>query len=394
MALGTFFTVRNSLFAITAVLMIGLVIESGISALGSMHERNAEQEVQAANEIADQLLTGANNWAVERGVTNANLAGDNPINAKARGIIDARRAKADPALTVALEKLNDFRDFAGKKDLMAAVGNAYKAVVGMRKTADQQLALAMTDRDKKSFKTWVPTITGLILKSQDLRIAASNSVETSAEVGQLVMLKNFAWLMSEFAGRERAVLGGIVAGEKRLTPEKLRLLARFRGNVESAQGTVNGLSASSTIPGTVKKAVADAKTNFFGSFEKTRKAVYKAGITSAKYPVTSGEWISWATQGIDSLLAIRAAASKTWTAQGLAPEANRISDQLILAAGHWAVERGVTNSALKGDAPVSDKARGIIDARRAKGDGAYAKSMAAISAGPAFTGQDGLVTAM
>ncbi|MBC8339575.1 MAG: HAMP domain-containing protein [Rhodospirillales bacterium] len=391
---GTFFTVRNSLFAITGVLMIGLVIESGLAALESMNKRNAENEVQIANEIASDLLTSANNWAVERGVTNANLAGDDPVGEKARGIIDGRRAKADPAFKKALGGLQDFRDFAGKKELIASAEAAYQKALSMRKVADKQLALAKTDRDKASFKTWVPTMTGLILKSQDLRVATSNSIETSAEVGQLVTLKHFAWQMSEFAGRERAILGGTIATESRLTPEKLQLLARFRGNVESALSTVSGISSSGTVPDIVKKAVADAKANYFRDFENTRKAIYKAGISSAQYPITSAEWISWATQNIDTLLAIRTAASQAWTALGLAPQANEISDALIVAAGHWAVERGVSNSALKGDGPVSDKARGAIDTRRAKGDEAYAKAKTVIASGPAFAGKDDLLASL
>lgn len=133
---GTIFTVRNSLFAITAVLMLGMVIMSGIGAFDAMQTRNAENEVVAANVISDNLLTSANNWAVERGVTNANLAGDNPVSQKARTTIDARRAKADPAFQKALEGLKDFRDFAGKKELIADATSAYEKAVAMRKVAE------------------------------------------------------------------------------------------------------------------------------------------------------------------------------------------------------------------------------------------------------------------
>ena len=42
------------------------------------------------------VLSGMGAWEAmhERDVTNANLAGDNPISAKARGVIDGCRLKA------------------------------------------------------------------------------------------------------------------------------------------------------------------------------------------------------------------------------------------------------------------------------------------------------------
>ena len=292
--------------------------------------------------------------------------------------------------------MKDFRDFAGKKELIAAAGAAYEKAVAMRKIADQQLSKAKLDRDDAGTKTWVPAMTGLIMKSQELRTATSSSVETSALVGQLVTLKHFAWMMSEFAGRERAIMGGTISAEARLTPEKLQILSRFRGNVESAWGTVNAIASSEVLSAETEviKAVAAAKANYFTAFEKTRKAIYKAGITSASYPVSQADWINWATQGIDSLLAIRVAASTAWTAKGLDPAANTISDQLILAAENWAVERGVTNANLSGAKPIGEKARGIIDGRRAKGDAAFDKAMAAITTGPAFADKAAMVKDM
>ena len=289
---GTLFTVRNSLFAITAVLMLGMVVMPGISAMDAMDARDAEHEVGAANVISDNLLTSANNWAVERGVTNANLAGDNPVSKKA------------------LDGLKDFRDFAGKKDLIKAAWDAYKKAISMRKVADQQLAKAKIDRNPAGTKTWVPTMTGLILKSQKLRTATSNSVETSAVVGQLITLKHFAWMMSEFAGRDRAVMGGIIAAGSPLPRAKRSALAGYRGRVESARDSLKTLIQAPGTSDVVIKAVAGANSGYFGSFEKFRQSVYAASLGTSAYTLNVSEWIGKSTKAIDALLAVQSAAGK------------------------------------------------------------------------------------
>ncbi len=391
---GTVFTVRNSLFAVTAILMLGLVISTAVGVLDSLNKRIAENEVITANGVSDNLLTSANNWALERGATNAGLSGDSPIEKKAQEVIVAKRAKADQAFEMALEGLKDFRDFTGKNELIAATGAAHEKVLALRKIADQQMKLPKVERAADSYQEWVPAMTALILKSQDLRTAASNSVETSILVGQLVTLRHFAWLMSEFAGRERDVMAGNISAEARLTPDKLQVLSRFRGNVESAWGTVTGVSSSDAISADVKKAIAEAKVKFFTTFENTRNIIYTAGISSASYPVSAEDWFNWSTQAIGSLQAVHAAASKVWTAQGYDAAANAISDQLILAAGHWSAERGVTYANLYGADPISNEARANVDFWRTKGDAAYATAIAAITAGPAFEGQDIMITDM
>ena len=51
-----------------------------------------------------------------------------------------------------------------------------------------------------------------IIKTQDLRFALTKEISSAnPELGRQAQLKHFSWLMSEYAGRERAVIGGILA---------------------------------------------------------------------------------------------------------------------------------------------------------------------------------------
>ena len=58
-----------------------------------------------------------------------------------------------------------------------------------------------------------------------------------------------------------------------------------------------------------------------------------------------------------------------------AEETSLIIDELLTAAGNWAVERGATNSALAFPKKVPDNMKAIISARREKADVAYNKAV-------------------
>ncbi|MBM3557375.1 MAG: hypothetical protein FJX47_17690, partial [Alphaproteobacteria bacterium] len=71
-----------------------------------------------------------------------------------------------------------------------------------------------------------------------------------------------------------------------------------------------------------------------------------------------------------------------------------ISDDLLVAAGAWAVERGATNTALGGADPAPENLRNTMAAQRQRGDQAYRRAVAALQAGPEFgRKQDSLAAA-
>ncbi len=109
--------------------------------------------------------------------------------------------------------------------------------------------------------------------------------------------------MSEYAGRERAILGAIISSNAYIDEEKLQVLSRYRGRVEQAYDSVKKLSESSDSE--VKGAVKTAEKVYFGDFEQLRNTIYTQGIAGDEYGVTSAQWTEQATKAIGNLLAIQ-----------------------------------------------------------------------------------------
>jgi len=122
------------------------------------------------------------------------------------------------------------------------------------------------------------------------------------------MIKHAVWSIGEYAGRERAILAAVIASSEPLSKEKAETLNKYRGIVEFQLEYLTDFAvvllsnqkhqqyATATEEGWQK-----IQTNFLGSYQQLREQVYQASETG-KYPVSSAEWLSQATSGINDIL--------------------------------------------------------------------------------------------
>ena len=102
------------------------------------------------------------------------------------------------------------------------------------------------------------------------------------------MVKQSAFLMREYAGRERAVHAGNISASRALSTEQQRDIANLRGHVQSNWQTIRDLTTGAAPP--LVSAVAAAEQSFLGSFKGQTDTVYKAGAAGATYPMTVQQW--------------------------------------------------------------------------------------------------------
>ncbi len=382
------FTIRNSLFVICSVLIATVAYFAVSAMLSALEDRRVAERNTFNNALTDLLVISAGNWAVERGVTNTALHNANPVSQERKAKIEARRQAADGAYRAVLDQITTHFSFSDIEPALKRTEEAYAKVLSARQQADAALAQPLTGRDPAVTEGWLPQMTGLILESQALRIAVTNTQTSSDSVSQLAALKHFSWVMSEYGGRERAIVGGVIAGGKRMSPEQLRTLSGYRGRVETAWDTVRDIARVPSLEASLASAIEAAEQGYFGSFETLRNSVYHAGTNSAAYQLTTIEWIDASTAAIDSLLALDAAISQSWLDYAVGLEGRELSDNLTIAAGNWAVERGVTNSGLHSVTPAGEGLLKKIQTRRAAADAAFAAAMDQLAAWEDFKGKD------
>ncbi|HET6839094.1 MAG TPA: hypothetical protein VFH41_05095, partial [Bradyrhizobium sp.] len=307
----TIWTIRNLLvIGVTLLSLFGLSV-SGYVLLRAQQERSKAFEADAANITADLLLESAGNWARERGATNLALNAAQPVSSEQIAAIMNFRKRADQAFARALSGLAN-SDFANREKLLAAAKEATQRLEALRSKADAEMAKPATGRESTVASQWPPTITALIMASQDLRVAATMDQDNvQARLSNLQNFKHFVWVISEYMGRERAAVAGFIAAGKSISAQEVATLAMFRGRVEAAWDSLRAYSAKLSAAPAVAKGMDQVRESVFGRFEETRKSVYAAGLASGTYPISSAEWFSRSTVAIDNVIALSTAASET-----------------------------------------------------------------------------------
>ena len=303
-------TIRGSLIALSALLVGIVVLLTAQSAFDAWRMMSESRLVESNNSTADLFLESASNWAVERGVTNAALASEAAVTPERRNAIDQRRVAADRAFQGALEALQREPEFPGRSDLIEAVRGGLQKVVALRGQVDDALAKAKSQRDPKTAQDWVPTMTGLIMASQHLRqVSQFRPQSIASQIQQLRDLKQALWVMSEFAGRERAVIGGIIDSGSAIAPQALDRLANFRGHLELAWDQVKDYLETADASPLIKQQAKAVEQKFFKDYEAVRQGVYGAGLAGQPYPLDGTSWIAESTAAIDQLIALATTAS-------------------------------------------------------------------------------------
>lgn len=299
-------TIKNILLSLTFVLVVLVVGLAGSNFWSALQKYNNASFASKKIYVIDDLLDAAGNWAVERGVTNSALSFSKKVPDHMRDIIVERRKKGDEDYIDALEIIKNV-EFEGKEGLLSKLQSDYENILAFRQEVDKNLGRSKIARSGKLIRGWVPAMSELIVSSQDLRFAIGEifSAKDSLLSSQN-LVKHFVWVMSEYAGRERAIIGGILASNNALSTKHYEILSNYRGRIETAWQIVQRELRTSHDKD-VLLALKKAEEHYFGSFESVIESIYQAGIEGEEYSLTPKEWIAKSTAAIDSLLGIQSA---------------------------------------------------------------------------------------
>ena len=298
-------TIRVLLLSIVAAFAVGLLFAASANLLSAWETMRSARIMHHNAEIGARFLTSAKLLAIERGLTNAVLAAPAAADPEKVERIAELRRHGDMALDSAIESGRDVTDSIDKHALVATVQQNRDALVSLRRDMDRQLAVPGSARNEALVGRWVPTVTTLIMSLQGLHLTAQEVPPTALVHTQIMLdLRQALWVVSEYAGRERAIIGRMIARQDRMDDDTLATLAEYRGRLEQSWASVEVYAGRSFANAAVLRAIEVAKAEFFGSFSTLRENVYKASAEGRPYPLDGDEWVAAATRAIDSLLTL------------------------------------------------------------------------------------------
>ncbi|MEN3972406.1 methyl-accepting chemotaxis protein [Sphingomicrobium sp. XHP0235] len=321
---GEFSLVRA--IVITILIMAAIIIGLAVSSFTtSIHDRSAASDLKRANILTSEVNAASEHWATSRGLTYIALKDAKPVTTERLKTILAERRAGDASMAEALSHFEPqtAEERALAKDFEIARQD-YETMVAL---AGKAVQAPVAERDPGLAVRFLAAATNRIMTAQALRFAVATQAQSSADIANLMMLKHLAWEMSEYSGRERALVGGQIASGQPIDPTQRSVIIENRGRVLAAWETVDTLNAQGANARSIDAAIDAASGNYFDDYDAVRQAVYAASDARTPYPMTAYEWFDRSTEAIDGLLAITAAADAVTT---------RTVDERHTAAG-WSI---------------------------------------------------------
>lgn len=304
-------SIRNFMLAVIGALVVVLAGLSAWTALGSWQYYRETSRIGMANELADHLLAAAGYAAKERGFTATVLSSDKPADGAMVQRINDVRSRLDNSLKESFESAKQLAEADPGNALFRSSVKDVERLSGELQPI-RRAVQAEFDKPQKGYspQEWIKFITSLIEATSEARLAAfASNASTDSNQQALRMnleLKQALWLVSEYAGRERAAVAKVVSARSPMDEATLQKLSTFKAVVDINLKPILRVKKMNGIDQEVVSALSTMERVYLGSFEAVRKSVMAAGATG-EYPMSGKEWIDKSSEAIDSILAVSAA---------------------------------------------------------------------------------------
>ncbi len=277
-------TLRFRLLLIIGLLGLGLAALLSHGAWTAWGEADASAQRRAVNQDARRLAEAAGHFAVERGEINGALASRDTA-ALARAI--ERRRAAEAAMAEVLPRLTD-------PGLATPLGT-WRAAHAQLQTARVAAEAAIAGGPPAG--PWFAIASAQIDQLTALRRGLEAGLVQDRAANWVALRDSLAEL-TEYAGRERGFVNGLLAAGRPLTAEQILALGGLRGRIEGARSRITALAE----PGAVEAGMA----GYFTRFEAVRAPVIQALLQGQPATMAPAEWFRAASLAIEPLLAAQA----------------------------------------------------------------------------------------
>lgn len=334
-------SIRAFLTGTVSVLVLLLLGFSLNNLLETKAEGKAMARMEAVNALVDGIIEASGYLAKERGITSMSLSSEKTAGPDTVRSIGELRKKSGQAAQNAYETARKLsRMDGGNIAIDAAVARAESVLAGLesaRRSADE--IFRSNGARVYGAGEWSRVITSYIDAISDIRAAAfSNGSGQAANIEGLrynLELKNAVWLVSEYAGRERALLARVISSGSPFSQETVEGVNTYRAIVEINLRPILRLKEDGNATREVLEAISGMDEAFLVRFEETRRSVLVAGSTG-EYPISGDEWIRRSSEAIDSILAVSAAVGRM-VGSKIAPEVNASRRNAALSAAIMAL---------------------------------------------------------
>ncbi|WP_163558522.1 EAL domain-containing protein [Halomonas sp. NO4] len=303
-------TIRNLLITLLTLLGLLILVGSSWELRKIRAKQSAARWVHQNNQVADLSLRASGIMAMERGITATILSHPAQANPDMLYEMAQQRHNGNELYHSILTLASPLARTADSHPLSRSLEQLRrhrKALEQARQQVDQRLAGKTVSLDETE---WIELATRHIEALSNLRDATVQPMPGNIYTHTPnPVIKEVLFIISEHAGRERAIIGAAIAQGRPLSDADLTRLQRYRDIVNASLERADTLIQQLPDTPELVTAHSELEAGFLGDYQTLREAVYTASRQQAPYPVSAAEWYQAATAGIDTVLALSEAVS-------------------------------------------------------------------------------------
>lgn len=299
-------SIRTILLLIVGTLNILIAALVGSGVYGSWENYKQAQRLKLGTSVIDALYSATKSWSLERASSLSILyALPESVSSMQQNLIKHRQ-HADNAFQLALRNLEISHSATATS--AADIKDKYQGLLKQRTIIDTALTLPITERDEMIANQYFTHSSSLITETQNFILLYSRVYQKiDPTINQQMTFKYFVWELAEHSGQEYALIGQMIAENKRPTPEQQQLLVSLRGNIEYGWEILRKFSANNELAEQLLPFMEEAYTHYFFTFDQINDLFYSTSPlpTEASYPISAEMWLGMSAQAVDSLLLLQ-----------------------------------------------------------------------------------------
>ena len=300
-------SLRRLLLLIIGALTLLITLLAGTNVYGDFQRLTNIQALRDGALSSDQLFDATEKMAVERDIALSMLYVPDmeTIDALRPRLLESRDA-ADEALRLTAASLDQYT-FPELVELRQQIASHLAVIPALRSEIDKDVGLPRERRNEDLPQRWSGEVTALMSETERLWIGfVRHFTDVDPIVTQHLWFKYLLRGITDYTGRERSLIGRLIAEDADPTPEQVALLLRGRGIVETTWQMGRIVADQSGLSLAIERDYTDASSHYFTMHDMIQDLFYvPTARNGAPYPIGVDLWFELSTQASDSLGALR-----------------------------------------------------------------------------------------
>jgi signal transduction histidine kinase len=265
------------------------------------------QSLKEASLLSDKLFTATEQLAMERDVASTWLrASDEQTIESLRTRMQESRQLTDETIQAVLRSAQRYH-FNELHPLWQDIETHFSTIKELRVRMDDAIQHPIPFRTSVT-REWEKETNAVLDQTRVLWLGfVGHFTSINPIVTQHLRYKHFMRLITDYTGKERAIIGKLIVENASPTPEDFTALLRAQGTLEVAWDISYLLAEQSGLYPGIASYYKDAKSHFLTLHDMTRSFfAVPNGQRKVAYPISAELWLELSAQATESLDTLKA----------------------------------------------------------------------------------------